>query len=155
MGPLINQAALTKVQRLVDSAVSDGAGVLCGGALAPDMPHHYLPTVLTNITTQMQITGTEVFGPVAALIPFDSEEEAVTIANSTEYGLASYFYTQDTARMWRVKDALEFGMVGVNTCALSNEIAPFGGIKESGIGREGGREGIEEYLESKYALMAS
>lgn len=154
LGPLINDASVNKVQTLVDSAVADGATVLCGGATAQDMPKHYLPTVMTGITTEMQIAGTEVFGPVAALIPFETEEEAIAIANSTEYGLASYFYTTDTARMWRVKDALEFGMVGVNTCALGNEIAPFGGVKESGIGREGGREGIEEYLESKYALMA-
>jgi succinate-semialdehyde dehydrogenase/glutarate-semialdehyde dehydrogenase len=154
LGPLINDASLSKVQNLVDSAVADGAKVLCGGTTAEDMPKHYLPTVMTGITTEMQITGTEVFGPVAALIPFETEEEAIAIANSTEYGLASYFYTQNAARMWRVKDALEFGMVGVNTCALGNEIAPFGGVKESGIGREGGREGIEEYLESKYALMA-
>jgi succinate-semialdehyde dehydrogenase/glutarate-semialdehyde dehydrogenase len=154
LGPLINDASLTKVQTLVDSAVADGASVVCGGKRAEDAPYHYLPTVMTGITTNMQIAGTEVFGPVAALIPFDSEEEAVEIANSTEYGLASYFYTTDTARMWRVRGALEFGMVGVNTCALGNEIAPFGGVKESGIGREGGREGIEEYLESKYALMA-
>jgi succinate-semialdehyde dehydrogenase/glutarate-semialdehyde dehydrogenase len=155
LGPLINDASLTKVQSLVDSAVADGAFVLCGGAVAEGAPQHYLPTVMTGVTTQMQIAGTEVFGPVAALIPFDTEEEAIEIANSTEYGLASYFYTTDTARMWRVRDALEFGMVGVNTCALGNEIAPFGGVKESGIGREGGREGIEEYLESKYALMVS
>jgi succinate-semialdehyde dehydrogenase/glutarate-semialdehyde dehydrogenase len=155
LGPLINDASLTKVQSLVDSAVADGASILCGGSTVPDQPQHYQPTVMTGISTDMQIAGTEVFGPVAALIPFDTEEEAVEIANSTEYGLASYFYTTDTARMWRVRDALEFGMVGVNTCALGNEIAPFGGVKESGIGREGGREGIDEYLESKYALMAS
>ncbi|MCG7493039.1 NAD-dependent succinate-semialdehyde dehydrogenase [Thalassobius sp. Cn5-15] len=154
LGPLINDASLTKVQTLVDSAMADGASVVCGGKRAEDAPYHYLPTVMTGITTNMQIAGTEVFGPVAALIPFESEDEAVEIANSTEYGLASYFYTTDTARMWRVRGALEFGMVGVNTCALGNEIAPFGGVKESGIGREGGREGIEEYLESKYALMA-
>ncbi len=154
LGPLINAASQGKVQGLVEDAVAQGATLLCGGTAAPNLPHHYLPTVLTGITTEMQIARTEVFGPVAALIPFETEEQAIALANSTDYGLASYFYTRDMARIWRLRDALEFGMVGVNACALGNEIAPFGGIKESGIGREGGREGIDDYLESKYALVA-
>ncbi|MCV6592167.1 MAG: aldehyde dehydrogenase family protein, partial [Silicimonas sp.] len=125
------------------------------GDRAPGAPCHYLPSVLTGVTPEMEIFQTEVFGPVAALIPFETEEDAIALANATDYGLASYAFSSDSARMWRLRDGLEFGMAGINTGVISNEIAPFGGIKESGIGREGGREGIADYLESKYALVAS
>ena len=154
LGPLINATSMDKVKGLVSSACDLGAQVVCGGDTVSTAPNHYQPTVLTGVTHDMPIARTEIFGPVAALIPFETEAEAIALANSTEYGLAAYAYTSDKGRQWRLRDQLEFGMIGVNACALSNEIAPFGGVKESGIGREGGRHGIEEYLETKYTLLA-
>ncbi|HKT27014.1 NAD-dependent succinate-semialdehyde dehydrogenase [Dyella sp.] len=152
-GPLINQAALNKVQQHVEDAVSKGARVLTGGK-----PHalggtFYEPTVLVGATHDMLIAQEETFGPVAACFRFDSEEEALTAANSTPYGLAAYFYTRDMARSWRVAGALESGMVGINEGIISTEVAPFGGVKESGLGREGSKYGIDEYMELKYLML--
>ena len=152
-GPLINQAALNKVQQHVEDAVSKGARVLTGGK-----PHalggtFYEPTVLVGATHDMLLAQEETFGPVAACFRFDSEEEALTAANSTPYGLAAYFYTRDMARSWRVASALESGMVGINEGIISTEVAPFGGVKESGLGREGSKYGIDEYMELKYLML--
>lgn len=152
-GPLINQAALNKVQRHVADAVEKGARVLTGGK-----PHalggtFYEPTVLVGATHEMLIAQEETFGPVAACFRFDSEEEALAAANNTPYGLAAYFYTRDMARSWRVAGALESGMVGINEGIISTEVAPFGGVKESGLGREGSKYGIDEYMELKYLML--
>ena len=152
-GPLINQAALDKVQSHVADAVSKGAKVLIGGK-----PHalggtFYEPTVLANATHDMLIAEDETFGPVAACFRFDTEEEVIAAANNTPYGLSAYFYTQDTKRIWRVAEALESGMIGINEGIISTEVAPFGGVKESGLGREGSKYGLDEYIELKYLLM--
>lgn len=152
-GPLINQAALNKVQQHVADAVEKGARVLTGGK-----PHalggtFYEPTVLVGATHEMLIAQEETFGPVAACFRFDSEEEALAAANNTPYGLAAYFYTRDMARSWRVAGALESGMVGINEGIISTEVAPFGGVKESGLGREGSKYGIDEYMELKYLML--
>ena len=154
MGPLITMAAIEKVQSHVGDAVEKGANVVTGGAVHNAGKQFYQPTVMTNVTTKMKIFSEETFGPVAPLIKFNSEEEVVNMANDTNYGLAGYFYSRDIGKIWRVAEALEFGMVAVNAGILSNEVAPFGGIKESGIGREGAAEGIDEYLETKYMLIA-
>lgn len=148
LGPLINQAAVDKVNAHIDDAVSHGATVLAGG-IAPRDGTFVAPTVLANVTCAMRIAHEETFGPVAPLFVFDTEEEALAMANDTPYGLGAYFFTEDLRRAWRVGEALEFGMVGHNTGAISLEVAPFGGIKMSGTGREGSRHGIEEYLEIK------
>lgn len=148
LGPLINQAAVSKVNAHIDDAVSHGATILTGG-LAQGEGTFVAPTVLSGVTTAMRIAHEETFGPVAPLFIFDSEEEALAMANDTPYGLGAYFFTEDLRRAWRVGEALEFGMVGHNTGAISLEVAPFGGIKMSGIGREGSHHGIEEYLEIK------
>lgn len=152
-GPLIEQAACDKVAEHVADATAKGAKVLAGG-----QPHalggtYYEPTVLTDCTPDMLIAREETFGPVAALFRFTDEAEAIRLANDTAYGLAGYFYSRDIGRIWRVAEAIETGMVGINTGLISNEVAPFGGIKESGIGREGSRYGIEEYTELKYLCM--
>ncbi len=153
-GPLIDQAALEKVQRHVDDAVAKGAKVLTGGK-----PHQlggtfFMPTVLANVTSAMQLNSEETFGPVAPVFKFTTEDEAVQLANSTEYGLAAYFYSRDVSRVTRVAEKLEYGMVGVNTGIISTEVAPFGGVKQSGYGREGSRHGIEEYLVMKYVCLS-
>ncbi len=151
-GPLIHQQALDKVHSLVENAVAQGASVITGGA--PAVEHGcYQPTILGQINSTMKMFREEIFGPVAAVIRFKTEEEAVGLANSTEYGLASYFYTQDLARVWRVSEALGYGMVGVNETSISSEVIPFGGVKESGIGREGSQYGIDDYLEIKYICL--
>lgn len=152
-GPLINSAALQKVESHVQDALSKGATLLCGGA-----PHalggtFYQPTVLTHVTPDMRIAREETFGPVAPLFRFHSEEEAIRLANDTEFGLAAYFYSRDLGRVWRVSEALEYGMVGVNEGAISTEVAPFGGVKESGFGREGSKYGVDDFLEIKYVCM--
>jgi succinate-semialdehyde dehydrogenase/glutarate-semialdehyde dehydrogenase len=153
VGPLIDEKARDGVSRLVSDAVRDGATVVCGGE-APDGPgYFYPPTVLLDVPPDSAINVQEVFGPVAPITTFDSEEEAVRRANDTEYGLASYVYTRDLSRTIRLAEALEFGMVGVNTGLISNPAAPFGGVKASGFGREGGFEGIEEYLETTYVAL--
>ncbi len=153
LGPLIDQNAIDKVEKLIADAKDKGATVKTGGA-KPDLGGTFFsPTVLTDITKEMLIASEEIFGPVAPLIRFKTEEEAVAIANDVPYGLASYFYSRDIKRVWRVGEALEYGMVGINTGAISNEVAPFGGIKSSGLGREGSKYGIDDYLEIKYMCM--
>ena len=149
-GPLINAAGLAKVESHVADARSKGARVLCGGAPHERGGNFYQPTVLADVTTEMRVAREETFGPVAPLFRFESEAEAIAMANDTEFGLAAYFFTRDVARCWRVGEALEYGMVGINTGLISNEVAPFGGVKQSGIGREGSKYGIEDYLEIKY-----
>jgi succinate-semialdehyde dehydrogenase/glutarate-semialdehyde dehydrogenase len=152
-GPLIDKAALAKVEEHVADAVAKGARVLTGGK------RHWLggtffePTVLTNVNPAMKLSREETFGPVAPLFRFTGEQEAVRMANDTEYGLAAYFYTRDIGRVWRVSEALEYGMVGVNTGIISTEVAPFGGMKQSGLGREGSKYGIEEFVEIKYLCI--
>jgi succinate-semialdehyde dehydrogenase/glutarate-semialdehyde dehydrogenase len=153
IGPLINEAAFDKVSSLVSDAVLAGATVHTGGAPATASSLFYQPTVLGDVTNDMQIAQTEIFGPVSTVITFDTEEEGVAYANDSRYGLASYFYARDNARIWRVSEALEYGMVGVNTGRISTPVAPFGGWKESGIGREGAQQGLEEYLETKFVAI--
>jgi len=148
IGPMINAAAIEKIERHIDDALSKGARVLSRRADAPGR-QYATPAVLGGATTDMQLANEETFGPVAPLFRFDTEDEALAIANGTPYGLASYFYTENLKRSWRFAEALEFGMVGLNTGSVSMEVAPFGGIKQSGIGREGAQIGIEEYLEIK------
>jgi succinate-semialdehyde dehydrogenase/glutarate-semialdehyde dehydrogenase len=153
VGPLVEQKALRKVQELVDDAVSKGAKVVCGGN-RPDRPgYFYSPTVLSDVSAEADLMTEEIFGPVAPVVPFDTEEEAVRMANDTPWGLAGYLFTQDVDRGFRVGEALEVGMVGLNTGIVSNPAAPFGGVKASGLGREGGRVGIDEFLEYKYMAV--
>lgn len=149
-GPLINAAAVTKVLAHIDNAKQQGATVLTGGQPAACGGLFFEPTVLINVTTDMQIANDETFGPVAPLMRFHTEQEAITLANQTESGLAAYFYSRDIGRIYRVAEALEAGMVGINEGLISNESAPFGGIKQSGLGREGSHYGIDDYLEVKY-----
>jgi succinate-semialdehyde dehydrogenase/glutarate-semialdehyde dehydrogenase len=150
-GPLINRAAVAKVQEHIDDAVSKGAKVAIGGkALGGNF---FEPTLLRDVTAAMAIAREETFGPVAPLFRFKTEEEAIEMANATEFGLACYFYARDIGRVWRVAEGLEYGMVGVNEGIISTAEAPFGGVKESGLGREGSHHGVEEYLEMKYLLM--
>ena len=153
LGPLVNQRAVQDVDALVQSTVAAGATVACGGGPSPLGGNFYLPTVLTGVTPDMAVFRNEIFGPVAPVTTFETEEEAIALANDTEFGLASYFYTRDIGRVWRVSEKLEYGIVGVNEGIISNEMAPFGGVKESGSGREGSKYGIEDYLEIKYVLM--
>ena len=152
-GPLIDMAALSKVEELVADAVSLGAKVVSGGNRHELGGTYFTPTVLTDVTPAMRVAREEIFGPVAPLFKFSTEEEAITMANDTEFGLASYFYARDISRIWRVAEALEYGMIGINSGLISNEVAPFGGIKQSGLGREGSRYGIEDYMELKYLNM--
>jgi succinate-semialdehyde dehydrogenase/glutarate-semialdehyde dehydrogenase len=152
-GPLIDGQALAKVQEHIADALAKGARLLTGGS-----PHtlggtFFQPTVLADVTAGMKCAREETFGPVAPLFRFRTEEEAIALANATEYGLAAYFYARDLSRVFRVGEALEYGMVGVNTGLISNEVAPFGGIKQSGLGREGSRYGMEDYLEIKYLCL--
>jgi len=152
-GPLINQAAVAKVSDHVSDAVSKGATVAQGGKPHALGGNFFQPTVLTDVTTDMKITREETFGPVAPLYRFEDEAEVVELANATEFGLAAYFFTRDIGRVWRVAEALEYGMVAINSGVLSTEVVPFGGVKESGIGREGSRHGIDEFTELKYMMM--
>jgi len=152
-GPLINKAALDKVTAMVDDAVAKGARIVAGGKPHELGGNFYEPTIVADITHDMRLAHEEIFGPVAPLFRFDTEEEAVQIANDTESGLAAYFFTRDYARVFRVSEALEYGMVAVNDGILSTEVAPFGGVKESGTGREGSKYGMEDYLEIKYTLV--
>jgi succinate-semialdehyde dehydrogenase/glutarate-semialdehyde dehydrogenase len=151
-GPLIDDAGVEKVMRHIDDARTKGAQVLTGGT--QPQGRFVAPTVLTGITMDMLIAREETFGPVAGIMKFGSDDEAIALANATEFGLAAYFYSRDIGRVWRVAEALEYGMVGINTGVISYETVPFGGIKQSGFGREGSRYGIEEYLELKYLCMA-
>ena len=152
-GPLINQAGLEKVEEHVEDAVAKGASIATGGERHELGRTFYRPTVLTSVTKDMKIANEETFGPVSALFRFKTEAEAIAMANDTEFGLAAYFYTRDAARVWRVAEALEYGIVGVNEGIISTEVAPFGGVKESGVGREGSKYGIDEYLEIKYVCV--
>jgi succinate-semialdehyde dehydrogenase / glutarate-semialdehyde dehydrogenase len=149
-GPLIDDAAMEKVESHVRDAQSKGAKVLVGGKRHSLGGRFYEPTVLTNVTPKMILAREETFGPVAPLFRFRTEAEAIALANDTEFGLAAYFYGRDIARVWRVAEALEYGIVGINTGIISTEVAPFGGVKESGLGREGSKYGIDEYVEIKY-----
>ena len=153
LGPLIDARQRAAVAALVDDAVTRGARALCGGRALPGPGHFYAPTVLVDVPADAHILREEIFGPVAPVIPFATESEAVERANDTEYGLAAYVYTRDVDRAFAVADALEVGMVGLNQGLVSNAAAPFGGIKHSGFGREGGPEGIREYLDTKYLAM--
>jgi succinate-semialdehyde dehydrogenase/glutarate-semialdehyde dehydrogenase len=153
VGPLIDEKAVESVSQLVTDAIHDGATVVTGGT-APDGPgYFYPPTVLLDVPAKSSINTEEIFGPVAPITTFDSEADAIRQANDTEYGLASYAYTRDLSRTIRLAEGLEFGMVGINTGLISNPAAPFGGVKQSGFGREGGFEGIEEYLETTYVAL--
>lgn len=153
IGPLINADALEKVERLVADARAHGCTIIRGGVRSDVGDLFYEPTLIIGVKPDMAIFREEIFGPVAAIATFETEAEVVGLANDTEYGLAAYFYTRDLGRAWRVSEALEYGMVGVNTGLLSSASAPFGGIKQSGMGREGSRHGLEDYLELKYTLM--
>ena len=153
-GPLITMDAVNKVERHIADAVGQGAKVVVGGKRHALGGSFFEPTVLSNVTTRMLITREETFGPVAPVYRFTYEDDVVAQANATEYGLAAYFYARDLGRVFRVAEGLEYGMVGVNTGAISTEVAPFGGVKESGIGREGSRHGMEEFVELKYLLLA-
>lgn len=152
-GPLIEQAALEKVERHVADAISKGAKLIAGGKPSPLGGTFYEPTILSNVTNDMLITYEETFGPVAPIIPFESDEEAIRLANNSQFGLASYFYSRDIGRIWKAAEALEYGIVGVNSGIISNEVGPFGGVKQSGLGREGSSYGMDEYLELKYVCL--
>lgn len=152
-GPLINQAAIDKVSALVKDATQKGAKVLLGAKPADAGKLFYEPTVLTHIKPDMSLVSDEIFGPVAPLMSFETEAEAIAHANNTPFGLASYFFTRDLGQSWRVAEALDYGMVGINTGRISNAAAPFGGVKESGLGREGSKYGIEEYMVKKYLCV--
>lgn len=154
IGPLIDAQGLAKVESHVADALAHGARVMTGGRRSELGGTFYEPTVLADVAPGMKILTEETFGPVAPLIPFDSESEGISMANDTEFGLASYFYARDVSRIWRVAEALEYGMVGINTGLISTAEAPFGGIKSSGLGREGSKYGIEDYLETKYLCLA-
>lgn len=153
IGPLIDAAGLTKVETLVADATGKGASIVCGGQPDGRGGLYFQPTVIKGVREDMRMMREEIFGPVAPLFAFDTEAEAVRMANATEFGLAAYFYTQDPARIFRVSEALEYGMVGVNTGLMSSEVAPFGGIKQSGFGREGSIHGVDEYLSYKYVCL--
>ena len=152
-GPLIDQAGLEKVEEHVADALAKGAKLLTGGRRHALGGTFYEPTILTDVTTDMKVTTEETFGPVAPLFKFRTEEEAIRLANATEFGLAAYFYSRDVGRCFRVGEALESGMVGINAGIISNEIAPFGGVKQSGLGREGSKYGLDEFMEIKYLLF--
>ena len=152
-GPLIDDRAVEKVEQHVLDALAKGARVLVGGRRHQLGGRFFEPTVLTGVTPEMILAREETFGPVAPLFRFRTEDEAIALANDTEFGLAAYFYGRDIGRIWRVAEALEYGIVGINTGLISTEVAPFGGVKESGLGREGSRYGIEEFLEIKYLCL--
>jgi succinate-semialdehyde dehydrogenase/glutarate-semialdehyde dehydrogenase len=145
--------AVEKVEEHIADAVKNGATVILGGKRHSLGHSFFEPTILANVTPQMAVAREETFGPVAPLFRFKTEEDAVRLANDTEFGLASYFYSRDIGRVWRVAEALESGIVGINTGIISTEVAPFGGVKESGVGREGSKYGIEDFLEIKYMCM--
>jgi succinate-semialdehyde dehydrogenase/glutarate-semialdehyde dehydrogenase len=152
-GPLIEEKAVLKVEQHIADALSKGARLMAGGQRHALGHSFFQPTVLADVTADMQVAGEETFGPLAPLFRFKTEEEVIALANDTEFGLASYFYSRDIGRVWRVAEAIETGMVGVNTGLISNEIAPFGGVKQSGLGREGSKYGMDDYLVTKYICM--
>jgi len=151
-GPLIDGKAVAKVQEHIEDAVSKGAKVLSGGKLIEG--NFFEPTILVDVPKSAAVAKEETFGPLAPLFRFKDEAEVIAMSNDTEFGLASYFYARDMSRVFRVAEALEYGMVGINTGLISNEVAPFGGIKASGLGREGSKYGIEDYLEIKYLCIS-
>ncbi|RVN51307.1 aldehyde dehydrogenase family protein, partial [Sinorhizobium meliloti] len=151
-GPLISEKALAKVEEHIRDAVTKGADLVLGGNARGGL--FFEPTVLTGATMDMKIAGEETFGPVAPLFKFETENEVVSMANKTEFGLASYFYSKDVSKVFRVAEALEYGMVGINTGLISTEVAPFGGVKQSGQGREGSKYGIDDYVETKYLCLS-
>jgi succinate-semialdehyde dehydrogenase/glutarate-semialdehyde dehydrogenase len=154
IGPMVNERAVEKIHRHVKDALSNGATLLTGGDRVrndhADGPNYFQPTVLGNATPAMAVCCEETFGPVVPLFPFDDEEQVIADANNTPFGLASYFYTSNAKRIWRISSALESGVVGINQGAVASEVMPFGGIKESGYGREGSRFGLDEYMHLKY-----
>jgi succinate-semialdehyde dehydrogenase/glutarate-semialdehyde dehydrogenase len=152
-GPLIDDSAVEKVERHIADATAKGARVLVGGKRHALGGRFFEPTILTEVTPAMAVAREETFGPVAPLFRFRDEADAIAMANDTEFGLAAYFYGRDVGRIWRVAEALEYGIVGINTGIISTEVAPFGGVKESGLGREGSKYGIEEFLEIKYLCL--
>ena len=152
-GPLIDDRAVEKVESHIADATAKGAKVLVGGHRHARGGRFFEPTILTDVTPAMAVAREETFGPVAPLFRFKSDDEAIALANDTEFGLAAYFYGRDIGRVWRVAEALEYGIVGINTGLISTEVAPFGGVKESGLGREGSKYGIEEFLEIKYLCL--
>jgi len=152
-GPLIDAGALAKVEQHIADAVAKGARIALGGKRHALGGTFFEPTVVTEVTAGMRMAREETFGPIAPLFRFESEQDAIRMANDTEFGLAAYFYTRDLARSWRVSEALEYGMIGLNTGLFSTEVAPFGGVKESGIGREGSRYGILDYTELKFVCV--
>jgi len=153
IGPMINEQAVADVQKLVQDSIEMGAKIALGGQIDQAGPCFYQPTILTDVTNDMPVAANEIFGPVSPLISFASEEEALALANDTEYGLAAYFYARDIGVIWRVAEGLEFGMVGINEGIISNVAAPFGGMKQSGNGREGSKYGLDDYMEIKYLCM--
>jgi succinate-semialdehyde dehydrogenase/glutarate-semialdehyde dehydrogenase len=153
-GPLIDQCAVDKVEELIADAREKGARIVCGGQRHALGQTFFEPTILADVTREMRVAREEIFGPVAPLFRFQTEEDAIRMANDTEFGLASYFFSRDVGRIFRVSEALEYGMVGVNTGLISTEVAPFGGVKASGLGREGSRHGLDDYLEIKYVCVA-
>jgi succinate-semialdehyde dehydrogenase / glutarate-semialdehyde dehydrogenase len=152
-GPLINKAAVEKVEEHVADALKGGARVILGGKRHERGGNFYQPTILADVTSKMMIAREETFGPVAPLFRFKTEEDVIAMANDTPFGLAAYFYARDVGRVWRIAEALECGIIGINEGIISSEVAPFGGVKESGVGREGSQHGVEEFLEMKYLLM--
>jgi succinate-semialdehyde dehydrogenase/glutarate-semialdehyde dehydrogenase len=153
IGPLINEGAANDVMGFVEDAVSKGASIVAGGRRSEKGACFIEPTILTNVSDDMRVFREEIFGPIAPLFKFRTEEEAIAMANDTEFGLACYFYSRDIGRVWRVGEGLEYGIVGINEGIISNEMAPFGGVKESGQGREGSKYGLDDYLEMKYMCM--
>ncbi|MDH2294912.1 NAD-dependent succinate-semialdehyde dehydrogenase [Cobetia sp. 1AS1] len=154
VGPLIDDDAVEKVTEHVQDALDKGAELLLGGHPHPLGGSFFTPTLISQVTPEMKVAREETFGPLAAIFPFESEEEAIEMANDTEFGLASYFYSSDLKRVWRVSEGLDYGMVGINTGLISNAAAPFGGTKASGLGREGSKYGLEEYMETKYLCLS-
>jgi NAD-dependent aldehyde dehydrogenases len=151
---MISAAAMAKVEAHLADATARGGQVLTGGARIGNEALFFHPTVISGATAEMCFATEETFGPLAPVFRFEDEDEVIALANNTIYGLAAYFYARDLSRVWKVAEALEYGIVGVNTGIFSNEVAPFGGVKQSGLGREGARQGIEEYLETKYVCMS-
>jgi succinate-semialdehyde dehydrogenase/glutarate-semialdehyde dehydrogenase len=153
IGPVINEAAVQKIDNLVKASKASGASIVLGGNKHDAGENYFEPTLITDVTMDMEIANAEIFGPVATIFKFKDEAEVIAMANDTPYGLACYFYSRGLGRVWRVAEALEYGIVGINEGIISTEVAPFGGVKESGIGREGSKYGIEDYIEIKYCLM--
>ena len=152
-GPLIDMAAVEKIEEHIKDAVSKGAKISVGGERHEKGGTFFKPTILTGVTPDMKVAREETFGPLAPLFKFETEEDAIRMANDTEFGLASYFYCRDIGRVWRVSEGLEYGIVGINTGIISTEVAPFGGVKESGLGREGSKYGLDDFMEVKYLCM--